>query len=405
MSEVATATPTQRGGRPAGCEPAPSCGARRGDCSLVVVLLLVLPLYVDEFWLRTGFAVCAAVIGAVGLNLLVGTTGLLSLGHAFFLAVGAITYVYVAGEEGGTATQISGLGWPPLGRNAPGCPHGGAVRSALQPHRRTAARHLPRCRLARTRLHRAARAEHVDLGDRWLQRPRHPGVLDLRLPLRLRQPRVHGPGRPLRAGRAALVPRAGPGRSHDLVRPEPAAQPPRSCAADPARQRGRRRGDGRQRPGLQGARLPGLLDARRAVGRALRAVHRSGGAGELLVAAVRAVPRHDRPGRSGLGVGRRCRRRVRERAAPGVPGVRRLVALHRRARLARDRGEPGGRLPLRPRDRPRGALRARRTRRPRPTSSQRVPPQFRGTPTPPHASRSAHNPKRSPTHENRSTRV
>ena len=207
-------------------------------------------------------------------------------------------------------------------------------------------------------------------------------------------------GRPLRAGRATLVPRSGPGRSHDLVRPEPAAQPPRSCAADPARQRGRRRGDGRQRPGLQGARLPGLLDARRAVGRALRPVHRSGGAGELLVAAVRAVPRHDRPGRSGLGVGRRRRRRVRERAAPGVPGVRRLVALHRRARLARDRGEPGGRLSLRPRDRPRGALRARRTRRPRPQEFATRFATAPRDPTPPHASRSAHNPKRSPTHEN-----
>ena len=80
----------------------------------VVLLLAVLPLYVDEFWLRTGFAVSGAVIGAIGLNLLVGTTGQLSLAHAFFLAVGAITYVYCAGESGGTATKISGLGLPPL---------------------------------------------------------------------------------------------------------------------------------------------------------------------------------------------------------------------------------------------------------------------------------------------------
>jgi branched-chain amino acid transport system permease protein len=80
----------------------------------VLVVLLVLPLYVDEFWLRTGFAVCGALIGAIGLNLLVGTTGQLSLGHAFFLAVGAITYVYTSGEAGGTATKISGLGLPPV---------------------------------------------------------------------------------------------------------------------------------------------------------------------------------------------------------------------------------------------------------------------------------------------------
>jgi hypothetical protein len=50
--------------------------------------LLVFPLYFDEFWLRTGFAVFGAAIGAIGLNLLVGTTGQLSLAHAFFLAVG-----------------------------------------------------------------------------------------------------------------------------------------------------------------------------------------------------------------------------------------------------------------------------------------------------------------------------
>jgi branched-chain amino acid transport system permease protein len=80
----------------------------------VLVVALALPLYVDEFWLRTGFAVSGAVIGAVGLNLLVGTTGQLSLAHAFFLAVGAITYVFAAGEPGGTATKVNGLGLPPV---------------------------------------------------------------------------------------------------------------------------------------------------------------------------------------------------------------------------------------------------------------------------------------------------
>ena len=84
--------------------------------ALLLLVLLALPLYVGEFWLRTGFAVFGAVIGAVGLNLLVGTTGQLSLGHAFFLAVGAITYVYASGEAGGTATKVTGLGLPPGGR-------------------------------------------------------------------------------------------------------------------------------------------------------------------------------------------------------------------------------------------------------------------------------------------------
>lgn len=80
----------------------------------MLVVLLLLPLYVGEFWLRIGFAVCGAVVGAIGLNLLVGTTGQLSLAHAFFLAVGAVSYVYVSGEPGGVATEVSGLGLPPI---------------------------------------------------------------------------------------------------------------------------------------------------------------------------------------------------------------------------------------------------------------------------------------------------
>jgi branched-chain amino acid transport system permease protein len=83
--------------------------------AVALVLLLIAPLYVDEFWLRTGFAVFGAIVGAIGLNLLVGTTGQLSLAHAFFLAVGATSYTYVSGESGGIGiVKLSGLGLPPL---------------------------------------------------------------------------------------------------------------------------------------------------------------------------------------------------------------------------------------------------------------------------------------------------
>ncbi len=118
MSETMTASAT-----PPESTTTPASPGRTGAAARIVkvvvivallVVLLVLPLFIDEFWLRTGFAVAGAMIGAVGLNLLVGTTGQLSLAHAFFLAVGAITYVYAAGEPGGTATKVSGLGLPPL---------------------------------------------------------------------------------------------------------------------------------------------------------------------------------------------------------------------------------------------------------------------------------------------------
>src|SRR4051812_49500637 len=56
----------------------------------------------------------AAIIGAIGLTILTGTTGQLSLAHAFFVAVGASGYCYFAGHETGGAESVAGLGLPPL---------------------------------------------------------------------------------------------------------------------------------------------------------------------------------------------------------------------------------------------------------------------------------------------------
>lgn len=109
-----------RGAHPSGVgRPAPA-GRRRSWLRplllvLALVVLLALPLYVEEFWLRTGFAAAGAIVGAIGLNLLVGTSGQLSLAHAFFLAVGAVSYVYVSGEPGGLGVaELGGLGLPPI---------------------------------------------------------------------------------------------------------------------------------------------------------------------------------------------------------------------------------------------------------------------------------------------------
>ncbi|WP_443063153.1 branched-chain amino acid ABC transporter permease [Streptomyces sp. NBC_00483] len=74
------------------------------------LLLLALPFYVERFWLQAGLFAMAAAIGAIGLNLLTGATGQLSMGHAFFLAVGAYGYCVFAGERGQT---LDGLGLPP----------------------------------------------------------------------------------------------------------------------------------------------------------------------------------------------------------------------------------------------------------------------------------------------------
>jgi branched-chain amino acid transport system permease protein len=89
---------------------------RRGAWVLLGALLLWLPQYLEAFWLQTGLFAMSAAIGAIGLTLLVGVTGQLSLANAFFIAIGAYGYCYLAGESGasgGAITAPSGLGWPP----------------------------------------------------------------------------------------------------------------------------------------------------------------------------------------------------------------------------------------------------------------------------------------------------
>lgn len=73
---------------------------RRAALLLIAVVLCLPPFYLDAFWLRIGLFSLAAAIGATGLALLSGTAGQLSLGHAFFLAVGAYGYAWLAGEPG-----------------------------------------------------------------------------------------------------------------------------------------------------------------------------------------------------------------------------------------------------------------------------------------------------------------
>ena len=74
----------------------------------LVLFLLWLPQYAEGFWLQTGLFAMSAAIGAIGLTLLVGVTGQLSLAHAFFVAIGAYGYCFLAG--GGAAAGASAPG-------------------------------------------------------------------------------------------------------------------------------------------------------------------------------------------------------------------------------------------------------------------------------------------------------
>lgn len=62
---------------------------------LLLLLLLVLPLVLDRFYLGELAQVFIYAIAGIGLMLLVGYTGQVSLGHAAFLAIGAYCHAYL----------------------------------------------------------------------------------------------------------------------------------------------------------------------------------------------------------------------------------------------------------------------------------------------------------------------
>jgi branched-chain amino acid transport system permease protein len=69
----------------------------------VVLALLVLPFQLGTSALTTATFVVIAAIGATGLNVLTGYAGQISLGHAFFLAVGAYTGAKLGEDLGWSA--------------------------------------------------------------------------------------------------------------------------------------------------------------------------------------------------------------------------------------------------------------------------------------------------------------
>lgn len=70
--------------------------------ALVVIALIAAPFVVHPFWLTVFNQIGIAAIGAIGLNILVGFTGQISLGQGGFLAVGAYT----------SGILVARLGWP-----------------------------------------------------------------------------------------------------------------------------------------------------------------------------------------------------------------------------------------------------------------------------------------------------
>ncbi len=113
MSEASVGGAGAKTGRWRGMlrRPSPGFGLR----VLLVVVAAILPFYLSTALLQTGLFAMAAILGAIGLNVLTGSTGQLSLAHAFFIAVGAYSYTFYAGTSGVYGTNnVDGFGLPTL---------------------------------------------------------------------------------------------------------------------------------------------------------------------------------------------------------------------------------------------------------------------------------------------------
>jgi branched-chain amino acid transport system permease protein len=65
-----------------------------------LVLLFAAPLYLGNSWLNKINLMGITLIAAIGLNILIGYCGQLSIGHAGFIAVGAYTSALLSGKLG-----------------------------------------------------------------------------------------------------------------------------------------------------------------------------------------------------------------------------------------------------------------------------------------------------------------
>jgi len=75
-------------------------GAKKAALAVLLVVALLLPFVLEDELLRLLATGAVLAIGAIGLNLVTGYAGQVSLGHAFFLGIGAYTAAVVSGETG-----------------------------------------------------------------------------------------------------------------------------------------------------------------------------------------------------------------------------------------------------------------------------------------------------------------
>lgn len=83
--------------------------------ALLLVVLVLLPVILGSqvAYLKLAQYVLIGAVGGIGLTLLVGQAGQLSLAHPFFLLLGAVSYAVLAGDPRETPGLVA-LHWPPL---------------------------------------------------------------------------------------------------------------------------------------------------------------------------------------------------------------------------------------------------------------------------------------------------
>jgi branched-chain amino acid transport system permease protein len=74
--------------------------ARWTIAAIIVLFVVILPLSLHEYYLSVINLSLIAIVGALGLNILVGYTGQISVGHAAFMSVGAYTAANLAVKLG-----------------------------------------------------------------------------------------------------------------------------------------------------------------------------------------------------------------------------------------------------------------------------------------------------------------
>lgn len=113
MSETITDTPAaqQHRAAPRPDRPLWTVLLRWAVALAVLLVLLYVPLIATRPWLRTGEYAMIGAVGAIGLTLLSGQAGQLSLAHGFFLLTGGVGYVVLTAPTGRSEL---GFGLPPI---------------------------------------------------------------------------------------------------------------------------------------------------------------------------------------------------------------------------------------------------------------------------------------------------